>query len=138
MNNVALYQALIFTLYISAVAYFYGVQPSISETWYAIKHRILFSLFCFSLGILNCLHGGWWFFIAGGGLCFVGGAAHYKQGRFAEFVHYSGALVAIIFSIIGSGFYWALVPIGLAALIKDNRIWWIEVVAFYSIILYLI
>ena len=140
-------QAAIFLSYITFLLIrFKKPLPSISDSWYELvgKEKILFTLFCFSIGFLmffqmdgtNPL-----FFFSGAGLIFTGTAAAFKEKQ-VKTVHTIGAITCIVFGLaalayerntiipslvfVGIGFLMYLYPI-------KNRVWWIEILAFTCI-----
>jgi hypothetical protein len=139
---VSLVVFLTFTLYI----YFkYGVLTSISMAWYVLpkKEKLLFTLFCFVLGTSLLFQGGLFFFLSGAGLFFVGAATDYES-KTTNIVHFTGALVGILSALIGLWveyglFYPLIIAIALSLIIylikMKNYLWWIEIVAFLSIII---
>lgn len=135
----------VFFSYVGTVWAKFGVQPSISDSFYSWKGnwRHLFTFFCWGLAlpifIAEPIH---WFFITAGGLGFVGTAAEIKK-EFVSKVHNPSAVVAIISGLLGITFvfgHWyialsGIVLSGLLALFNvKNKIWWVEIIAFISII----
>jgi hypothetical protein len=141
-------QLTIFFGYILYIVYGHGVLKSISDSWYIMppKRRWMFTvLFCYPLGVLQMLHDGWMNVVAGAFLVFVGAATDFKSDH-AKIIHYTGAAGAIFFALIALASEWIILPLVLTMLsissvhflkIK-NKIWWVEVAAFSSIIIGLI
>lgn len=137
-----------FVLYVGSIWIRFGVLPSISESYYRLpkKQEILFTVFCWlfagpAIVIGLELTGGPWMFFAGAGIMFVGAAAAFKEDL-PHKVHSIGAIIGIVWSQLSIAFdfqmyYINIVSVVLAAIIyfiiKKNRIWWIELVAFSSI-----
>jgi len=133
----------LFFIYIFFVVKRYGVQNSISESWYTIGPRFewMFTIiFCFGIGILTLFHGSMWFFLSGGFLCFVGAATQFKSDKWTRGIHNLGAVGAITFALIGlavTGIWWPFIPVVAGAVVLSkvkNGTWWIEFVAFFSIL----
>ncbi len=143
MRDVIIAQIAIFTGYIWYVAAAYGVQKSISESWYISHHKFLFTLMCWGVGILQCTHSNEssLFFLSGSALCFTGTATAFRDDKMTKYVHYIGAFVAIVSSIMALfllGIYWLIVLNTVNVLLyvfykKKWSMWWLEIVAFYSI-----
>jgi hypothetical protein len=134
---IAIIQIILFTLYIAYVWHRVGIQKSISESYYTLADEWVFIVFCFTVGILNWFHGNW-FAVSGWFLCWVGATAHFKKNNFIKQTHNISAITAITLSLIGIyiyyGIWWLVIPIALTFFVKSNRIWWVEVVAFYVIL----
>lgn len=138
----------VFVSYITGILLLYGVLPSVSESYYHLpkKWNFLFTLFCLGFAIPTMIVGldltdNFLMFLAGGGICFVGVAAAYKETLTKE-VHVGGALVGIISSQLSIAFdfkmfYVNIIFLVLAGLIKllkiKNNTYWIELLAFISI-----
>ena len=141
---VTIIQLILFTFYVSFIWVKYGIQKSLSESWYTLesKYKWMFGVtLCFGIGILHCTHGTILFFLSGAALCFVGAASDYRSKRTTKIVHYCGAIIAMLTSVIGLcqlGVYWPTVVILFSILIfpiLENRFWWIEIIIFYSVII---
>ena len=133
----------LFFIYTFFVMKRYGVQNSISESWYTIGPRFewMFTIiFCFGIGVLTLFHGSLWFFLSGGFLCFVGAATEFKKWNLTKWVHNIGAVGCITFGLIGlavTGIWWPFIPVVASAVVLSkakNGTWWIETVAFFSIL----
>jgi len=143
-----LVQAAIFISYVLFLLIkFKGPLPSISESWYELGHplRILFSVFCLSLGFTMTLHPeSVFFFLSGVGLSFVGVATWFKSSeRITEYIHFGGAMSGIVFGLLGIAFglgniipliVWITVTLLILLFKIKNHMWWIEIVAFLAII----
>lgn len=147
---ITIIQGLTFVLYLSFILIKLGLLPSISESWYQLKFptNILFTVFCWIIGfgMFSQSNGETpFFFLAGAGLCFTGAATMFKSaGAYTNKVHSIGALICILGSFAGliferSCWYPLVIFISLAAFILllkiNNRIFWLEIGAFVSIIL---
>ena len=128
------------------------VLHSISDSYYMLKKKeqheeILFTLFTFFLGIgliLQYYHS-FLFFPAGMGLFWVGTQTQFKSTvSIKGTIHYIGAVLAIVLSLIGLGLndvWFPLLLMGIGSPIiyvvrEDEKdwIWWIEILAFLTII----
>ena len=128
------------------------VLHSISDSYYMLKKKeqheeILFTLFTFFLGIgliLQYYHS-FLFFPAGMGLFWVGTQTQFKSAvSIKGTIHYIGAVLAIVLSLIGLGLndvWFPLLLMGIGSPIiyvvrEDEKdwIWWIEILAFLTII----
>ena len=135
----------IFTLYIIGVMLIYGVLPSISDSYYHIPegYKLIFSfaligfafpIIMFDNRVLN--------FIAGGLICFVAVSPEFKLVYEGD-IHYACAVGGVIFGMLslwinykGWKYVVAFILLALAAIITlHNATWWIEVLAFYTILL---
>lgn len=142
-------QAIIFISYVSFLMIkFKGPIPSISDSWYLLPGRLkfLFTLFCYSIGILMLYQQApsELFFLSGTSLSFVGLSCSFKDNWITPYVHYAGASLCIILALLGIGFVlhsWVpLIFFIISSLTIDyfkikNEIWWIEIAAFIFIIL---
>jgi len=136
----------VFISYVSFIWIKYGIQKSISMSYYALPDnlKILFTLFCWGFAFPAIIAGVETtplMFFAGAGICFVGAAAQIKD-KWVYKIHMTAAISGIIFSqlAIWLGYhmpYVNLISIGLAILIpfltKKYYFWWIELVAFSAI-----
>lgn len=137
-------QAFIFIIYIAFLYYkFRKPLPSISQSWYDLPKPVnkLFTLFCWSIGIVMIFQGGnAWFFMSGAGLCFVGAATSFlSKGAKTNIVHYLGAAVGIGCALFGLCFQYSIYfPLWIFILGSSiiillpkviNKIWWIEILA---------
>jgi len=135
----------IFLSYVSFIWLKYGIQKSISESYYVLPDKLkpLFTLFCWGFAFPAIIIGVEitpLMFFAGAGICFVGAAAAMHE-KFVRKVHMTAAISGIIFSqlaiLIGFHMWWLnIISLALAALSllsKKHFIWWIEIVAFSAI-----
>ena len=132
------------TVFISYVLFIwnkYGIQTSISESYYVLpkKENFLFVLFCWLFAFPAMILGNsWWMFFAGGGIVWVGAnaAMHQKPTRL---IHLIAAISGIILACLAMIFQynmWYMVA-GIATLIpitylldKKHLFWWIEIIIF--------
>ncbi len=145
---ITLVQGLVFITYIVFLyAYCKKTLPSISQSYYELPNSIsyLFTFFCWGIGIPMLFQGNELFFISGSGLCFVGAATNFlSKGAHTNVVHYVGAFLGIAGALFGLWFdYGILFPLivfgggTIFVLVTDkieNKIWWVEILAFVTII----
>lgn len=137
--------------YTGFIAFRYGIQPSVSESYYRLPRNLqwLFTLATWAYAIMAMmigleLTGNGLVFLAGAGICFVGAAPAFHKLGMERTVHTVGALVGVaamhLFIIIEGYWYITLsfaVLSGLAFMVKwfyGKFIWWVEVFAFLSIV----
>ena len=149
---ITIIQALVFISYVTFLLIkFKGPLTSISDSWYKLggfdgKLSFLFTLFCWGIAIPMLFQGQSTalFFLSGAGLSFVGVATMFKSTNdITPYIHFIGAGIGIIFALIGIGverFTWiplisfAVLSLLLKLLKVNNIVWWIEIVAFISIV----
>lgn len=144
---------LTFISYIWHIVKNYGILPSISESYYRLPvgKKLLFTLFCFGIGFSAAILGivlanSVLMFLAGVGIAFVGAAAAFKQG-IARWVHQWGAIIGISLGTLSIFFDFHMYIIGILFIllssgvvilhkqIHNTNIFWVEILAFLSIIL---
>ena len=129
------------------------ILPSISDSWYALQTnkpilRHLFTVWCYVVGLLLLLYYtySFAFFLGGMGMMWVGTYTEfYRRSTEHEWIHFSGAVIAIIASLVGLVHNQIYLPSIIMVLgtpltylvfkEKGTHIFWIEIVAFVSIIL---
>ena len=136
----------VFLSYVSFIWLKYGIQKSISATYYALPEnlRILFTLFCWGFAI-PCIIGGVevtpLMFFAGAGICFVGAAPQILEKSVYRF-HMIVAISGIIFSQLAIFFGYHMLWLNIASVVlsaiipflsKKYFFWWIELVAFSAV-----
>lgn len=135
---------IIFFAYVAFIWIKYGIQKSISESYYVLpkKWNPLFTFVLWGFAIPAIILGDCTLmFLAGAGIAFVGAAAQMHQ-EFVRKVHVTAAIagitfghLAIIFNYhmwyITAGFIIAALPFMIFD--KKHRIWWGEILAFISI-----
>ena len=125
------------------------VLHSVSDSWYILKQKehheeILFTLFTYFLGIgliLQYYHS-FLFFIGGMGLFWVGTQTQFRGESIKGTIHYVGAVLSIVLSLIGlllNGVWIPLLIMGITTPVLyytkvKNFIWWVEILAFLTII----
>ena len=145
-----------FVIYIGWIWIKFGIQPSISDSFYALQDRYgkgslipwIFWLFLINIAwpLFPLLNFNGFAFFSITGLVLVGAAAQFRLGKGTEIPHIIGALSGIILAFLSIGivfkgwaFAWLpgyLLLVGLFNLIKiRNYTWWVEIVAFIMIIL---
>lgn len=138
---------LVFVSYVSFIWIKYGVQDSISASYYALprKYNSLFTLFCWGFAIPAIIAGvdvTPFMFFAGAGICFVGAAAQIND-QWVNKIHTTAAIAGVGFSQLAIMFgynMWyinvisILLMILIGLLAKRNKTWWIELVAFSAIV----
>ena len=141
--NLFLYFFMLFTFisYVSFIWIKYGVQPSISESYYRLpkNFNFLFTLFCWGFSfpvVILAISTTPLFFFAGVGIALVGAAAQFKDEWVGKF-HYYAAVIGVIFSQLGIFLGLHLPYLSLAsicviayAFFLKNKIWWIEMISF--------
>ncbi len=144
----------IFISYLVHVYIRFGILPSISASYYALRrdgNKWLFIIFMYYLAVslllvasLNPHPMAWTFFVAGSAAAFVGIAARYRE-KLDERIHVGAAYSLIIFNLLGIGLvfsnFWPayfFIVLGLVGAIFQNKIknfgYWTEVLAFVCII----
>ena len=139
----------IFLSYIGFIALKYGIQKSISESYYRLpsKQKVLFTLALWGFAIPVIILGGmlesWLLFLAGGLITLVGAAPAFKSLLMEYKAHmfgaYGGILLGLTALVVNFNLWWlVLIAVILAVIIKftiKNYIWWIEVLAFFTVLL---
>lgn len=143
---------LVFFGYVSWIWARYGTLKSISHSYYVLPKNLqfLFTLFCWGYAIPAIIIASTpLMFFAGAAICFVGAAAAYREDM-TEWVHIISAMTAIILSqlsiIIDFNMWW--ITVGFAAItismyltrffnIFPNRTWYVEILAFITIVVVL-
>ena len=139
-----------FIIYVGLIWALYGVQPSVSDSFYKVFW--FFTLFCALLSIPLIAMADtaplpmyqFLYFLSGAPFLLVGVAAQIKK-KYVMKVHGPAAIAGIGFSLLTicvqfGGWYILGVGIGLlvagllALLDVKNKIWWAEIVAFITVI----
>ena len=143
---------LVFVLYTVIILKTFGVLPSISDSYYALrKHNILslFTFFCWGTAFPLMIY---WIellpndldflpFIACGGLLFVGASPAFRDLELERKVHSISAIICAIaaytwtflYGSIFLGINFILLSIVLYFILKRNKIYWLELIAFANI-----
>lgn len=156
---IALYitSLLVFALYTTIILMAFGVLPSVSDSYYALKkHNISapFTLFCWGTAFplliywIELLPNDWNFlpFIACGGLLFVGASPAFKDVELERKVHSISAMICAVtaytwtflYGSIFIGINFILLSILLYFILKRNKIYWLELIAFTNIYIQLL
>lgn len=150
MIYLVLTQLLVFVAYVAFIISRYGVIHSISQSWYELPQRQkpLFTWFTWGIGIPFLFYDNALFFLAGAGLTFVGVATAFRTTQsYTNIVHYTGAAMGILLSLLGLGFVYndwislslfLISALTLRTLLKNHWIWWVEIAAFIIIIVSLL
>ena len=140
-----------FFAFTAFIALKYGIQPSVSESYYRLPRNLQwsFTLATWAYAIMAMvigleLTGNGLVFLAGTGICFVGASPAFHKLGMERTVHAVGAFVGVaamhLFIIFEGYWYISLafaVLSGLAFVVKwfyGKFIWWVEVFAFLSIV----
>ena len=134
----------VFISYVLFIWTKYGIQKSISESYYVLpkKENFLFILFCWLFAFPAMLLGDSYLMLfAGGGIVFVGASAamHTFPTRMAHLIGAIGGMILACLAMIFQYHMWYMVA-GIAGLIpvaylldKKHLFWWIEVMIFTAI-----
>ena len=136
----------VFLSYTLFIGLKYGIQKSISDSYYRLPERFkfLFTLFTWGFAIPAIILGNnVLMFLAGSGIVFVGAAAAFKDKMTYE-VHMIGAYSGVLLSQLAIYFNYHLWGLNLLFIVPSllflgfnikNKIWWIECMAFFVICL---
>lgn len=132
--------------YITYVLLKYGIQPSISDSYYALskKTKFLFTLalWSFAIPIVIISNNGFLFF-SGSFICVVAAAQNFKD-KFVGKVHYASAVIGILLGmlalVISYNMYlfpllFVIISVILKLLKTKNLTWWVEITAITCIYL---
>jgi hypothetical protein len=134
----------IYWSYVTTIWTKYGIQKSISNSYYCLptNWNFLFTLFCWGFAFLAIILGeSGLMFLAGTGIAFVGAAAQIKE-KFVRQVHLPAAIIGMLASqadiYFNQHLLWLnLISIGLSIfaviLSRKNYIWWVENIVFIAI-----
>ena len=153
MNYILLTLSLvIFTTYTVLIWHKYGILSSISASFYKLPQnkRLLFTFalwgFSFPVIIYAGLVDSPLLFLAGASIAFTGAAAAYNRSKLDLTVHIvsaqAGVIAGVAHNIVYLHDYYIAVAVAIIALIiykkVDKYVWWVEVLAFYYIIIRLL
>lgn len=152
MITMYILSASVFLIYMISIKNIFGVLPSISDSYYALKKHNLsapFTLFCWGTAFplmiywIELVPNDWNFlpFIACGGLLFVGASPAFKDLELERKVHSISAIICAIaaytwtflYGSIFLGINFILLSIILYFILKRNKIYWLELIAFINI-----
>ncbi len=136
----------VFVGYVSFIWIKYGIQKSISASYYVLPKdsNFIFTLFCWGFAFPAIILGNTpLMFFAGAGIVFVGAAAAFRE-KMTYQVHMVGAFVGVILSQISIavdfGMWWVnlafVIPSMIILLLHKyifSYYWWIELLAFGTI-----
>lgn len=142
-----IFALLIMTAYLLLVIFKFGWLKSISDSYYHIKHKYIFTFVLWSFAVLmllgvNDVIATPIYPFACFGIVIVGAYTQFKGSKFIKIMHFVGAISGIALGIIGLwvefGYMWLTLiylPLYLLAklVIKRNNFYWIEVFAIYLI-----
>ena len=147
-------QITIFVSYITFLVIKFGVLPSISESWYQLRDLggvwySLFSWFCFGLGFTMFFQTNgdvpYLFFLSGAGLSMIGVLTMFKlKNDIQPYIHFVGCFISVVCGFFGIGIErhtwipligFLIISTLLNFILKKNKMWWWEILAFTSIIL---
>lgn len=137
----------IITIYLIVVVIKFGWLKSISDSYYHIKHKDIFSFVLWAFAILmllgvNDVITTAIYPFACFGIVIVGAYTQFKGSKFIQIMHFAGAIAGIGLGIIGLwaefGYMWlTLIYLPLYCIakyvFKRNQTYWIEVIAIYLI-----
>lgn len=135
---------IIFIAYLLFIWYKFGIQKSISDSYYRLKgiNQAIFTFFIWGSAIPIILAANTFLmFIAGSLICIVGAAPAFKKTMLENTVHIVGAsggfALAFISIINDFGFWWLALPAAiLAATFRKSSpyyIWFAELIGFFTI-----
>jgi hypothetical protein len=147
MNNNVLFtlMLIVFISYVGFIWIRYGVQKSISDSYYRLPqgYKFLFTLFTWGFAYpAAILASNVWITPAAMLICLVGVARDFKNIKVLKFFHMFAAYTGVVLSQIGIWIYYDMwyLTIGfiilsgtLFLLNTKNKIWYIELLAFGSI-----
>ena len=136
---------LVFVGYVTYVISTVGIQKSISQSYYALKDKgYLFTIFCFLFSYPIAILASNIFITPAAILIgFVGIARAFKDNKVWYYTHMIAAYSGVILAQIGIWVYYdnqiipvvfGLISILLLSFNVKNKIWWIEIIAFLSVI----
>jgi hypothetical protein len=143
MNTLFILALVIFFGYVGIIWKIYGVQPSISDSYYVLpkKYNFLFTFFCWGFAIPTIIFSETAImFVAGSSISFVGAAAAFKD-TLTRKVHYTGAYLGVALSQLSIAVDFKLYILNIIFLVSTillfsfkktikNHIWWIEIISF--------
>lgn len=115
---------LLIILYVSYIIVNYGIPHSLSETYYSLSQRWIFSAILVAstalmLPIVLPMEYAFLMFIALSGVLFVANTPNYREDSLVDSVHTSSAIIALISSQIWVGLYSPL-----------TLLWWILILVY--------
>ena len=137
---------ILFTSFIIYIIKKVGILESISDSFYELKEQggLFWFVLCGMAALMTLLdpHNPY-LLVSAAGLIFTCGSPYFKEQFPDKYVHFAGAVVAILSAFVNlyvtyelwQPFALFVVGVGLIALFKiRNHTWWVEIWAFYLII----
>jgi hypothetical protein len=151
MTTLLIFMNVAFFSYVLFISVKYGIQPSVSESYYRLPRKFqgVFTLATWGYAIPAMvigldMTGNGLVFLAGSSIAFVGASPAFKKMGIERTVHTVGAIVGVfasqVFITAILGMWW--ITLSFAALsalafiwkrMYTNFIWWVEIFAFLSI-----
>ena len=136
--------------YIYLITTLYGVQPSVSESYYRLPRNMqwLFTIATWGYALPAMiigleLTGNGLVFLSGAGIAFVGASPLFHEKGISRTVHMIGAITGIgamlVFMAVIGQWYTAILFMLLSLLVvavkwlRDDITWWVEIAAYISI-----
>lgn len=157
MIGLYIISALVFVLYTTIILMAFGVLPSVSDSYYALKKHNMsaqFTIFCWGTAFplliywIELLPNDWNFlpFIACGSLMFVGASPAFRDFKLENTTHKISAIVCLISSytwsvLYGSAFLnvsFIALSVLLYLILRNRKVYWVEVAAFINIYAHMI
>jgi len=148
--SILISMALIFYSYVAYIWIKYGIQRSISASYYKLPKDLkwLFTAFCFLFGMGAAMMGGLdksiLMFLSGVLVCFIGVTPNFKD-KGEKWIHMIAAYGSGILSQLAIVFDYKIIPLALITLTcfmflmilkrSVKEIWWIEIITFTTVIL---
>lgn len=135
------------TTYLIVIYFLFGILPSISDSYYKLKNKAIFSLvLMFTAFPLIILSSTGLMFFAGSALIFVASAPAFMSNKLVRDVHvysaYSVVLLSILSIIIDYQMWYLALPLVMLSLATSfkiitisNRVYWLELIALEQIFL---
>jgi hypothetical protein len=154
MKELLLISFLTISTYLIYVAVKYGIQKSISETYYTIGKKGWFTLIIWGMIIPLMIVGieitdSFLIFLGGAAIVFVGASPAFKSESLEKAVHFISSYLGVGFVILATIFTFNFIILGIvyAILIAltftqklkiNHHIWWIEISAYLLILIQII
>ena len=144
--------AAVFSLGVAAVVLRFGIPPSLSETFYLLGGRkgkgfifyLWLAVVVFVMLIPMVQAAGYWGFLCGVGLLFVGAAPAFKDEGAERFIHPVSALLCAFSAVmqlvkihewgwmlVSAFFAWCVAYVTMT--MRKSYIFWLEMTAFYGL-----
>jgi hypothetical protein len=143
-----IFSVVIFTTFIALVWHKFGVLNSISYTFYRLEksQRWIFTiaLWLFSIPIIiyGGLNGSALLFLSGGAIVWTGAVAAYNSSDLELKVHITsasfGVIAGLLHLVVNLHLYYLVLGAVITGLLirifSQKYVWWVEVLAFYTIL----